>query len=646
LQVGGHQALEVKESGAESLNAVLQAYLRRKRLLLILDNFEHVLAAAPLVSELLAAAPNLTILVTSREILRLYGEYEFPVPPLQLPDLRQPLSLNDLQSHEAIDLFVQRAQATSPKFVLDDNNASAIGTICVHLDGLPLAIELAAARIKFYAPQTLLMRLSSRLEALHEAPRDLPSRQRTLRSTIAWSYDLLDEDERTLFARLGVFVGGWTFEDAEGICGDGLNLPVVAGLESLLNKNLLRQTVNAQYEPQDFFMLETIKEYALEKLDEHGETTFMREKHCQHYLMMATRAAQEFYGSGELESLSRLEAQHDNLRVAFQWSLAHDPDGQTSLQFIGQLARMWDVKGYLSEGRGWLAQALKLPGAQSPTKTRADALLGVGDLAYLQSDFDATRELYEDALAIYRTLDDQPGVAHALVGLGESATEIGDYDTAPKLYQEAYAIMRKLDDAHGCARATTQLGWSALRTGDLTQAREWLEEGLRLYQSIDDRVGVALTYSGIGEVAVRNGDLDEASAALETSLNIRRELGMKWGIAASLGSLAWVAMRQNDFARAVNILQESLQIRQEIGDKGGMAWCLEKLAEIAQLEQETEQAVRHFARAAAIRAGANAVIDPIDQPHYERMIDGLQTELGAEKFDAIWTETQTAHFDD
>jgi predicted ATPase/DNA-binding CsgD family transcriptional regulator len=640
------QALEVKESRAESLNVLLQAHLSDKRLLLILDNFEHVLTAAPLVSELLAAAPNLTILVTSREILRLYGEYEFPVPALQLPDLRQPLSVNDLRSHEAIELFVQRAQATSPNFALDDDNANAVATICVHLDGLPLAIELAAARIKFYAPRTLLLRLSSRLEALHEGPRDLPSRQRTLRSTIAWSYDLLDEEERTLFARLGFFVGGWTIEDAEGICGDGLKTPVSVGLESLLNKSLLRQKASAQLESQDYFMLETIREYALEKLDERGETAIIGEKHCRYYFAMTLQAAQEYYGAQESHWLSRLEAQHDNLRVALQWSLANDPGGQTGLQFIRHLARMWEVKGYFSEGRSWLTQALTLPGAEAPTKARADALLGVGDLTYLQSDYETTRDLYAEALAIYRTLDDQPGIAHALVGLGETATEVGDYDTAPKLYQEAYTIMRALDDVRGCARALTQLGWSALRTGDLKQAREWLEKGLSSYQSIDDRVGVALTYSGIGEVAIRNGDLDEASVALETSLKIRRELGMKWGIAASLGSLAWVAMRQHDFVRAVNILHESFLIRQEIGDKGGMAWCLEKLAEIAQYEQDAEHAVRHFAHAAAIRKSANSIVDPIDQPRYEQMIDQLQVELGVEKFHAIWTTAQTSYLDD
>jgi predicted ATPase/DNA-binding CsgD family transcriptional regulator len=629
------QMLDVKESGRDSLSNELKRHLREKKRLLVLDNFEHLLSAAPLVSELLTAAPYLTVLVTSRAPLRLYGEQEFPVPPLQLPDLKQEISIQSIKSYEAVDLFVQRAKATSPTFTLE-NNAVAIASICVHLDGLPLAIELAAARIKFYPPQTLLIRLGNRLEALSDGPRDFPSRQRTLRATLAWSYDLLSPEEQILFARLGVFAGGCTLDDVQAVCGGGLNIDTADGMEALINNSLISQVQSPINEPR-FMLLETMREYALEKLDESGERAAICERHAQYFLVIAEQTSQEYYGPQMTTWFIRLEAQHDNLRAALRWAIASG-NGQMGLRFISGLSHFWRVRGHLSEGRSWLPQVLELKNTDEPTKILADALHGIGDLAYLQSDYDAARALYTEALILYEKLELHQRAAYTLVSLGEVATEVGDYDTAPIMFKKGYALSRQAGDVQGSARALTQLGWSALRTGDFDHAREWLEEGLVLFEATNDRVNIGLTYSGLGEIAVRTGEFEKATILLEKSLNIRRDLSEIWGIAASLGSLAWVAMCQRDYERAAHMLGESLLIRREIGDKGGIAWCLEKFAEIAQLNGDNQRAVRIFGAAAAIRASLSSIVDPSDQPHYHQLIDQLRTKLTGDLFEAVWSE--------
>jgi predicted ATPase/DNA-binding CsgD family transcriptional regulator len=629
--------LEMKETGHDSLSNELKRFLREKKLLLVLDNFEHLLPAAPLVSELLSVAPHLNIIVTSRALLRLYGEQEFSVPPLQLPDLKQETSLERIRSSEALELFVQRSKAAAPTFTMDDANITAIASICVHLDGLPLAIELAAARIKFYAPQTLLIRLGNRLEALSDGPRDFPSRQRTLRATLAWSYDLLTREEQILFARLGVFAGGFTFDDAQAVCSEGLNLDIADGLESLINNSLISQVQSLIGEPR-FMLLETMREYALEKLDECGEKAVLCEQHAQHFLSLTEQATQAYYGSQAKIWFLLLEAEHDNMRSALRWCITSE-NGQMGLRFIGGLATFWKIRSHMSEGRAWLPQILVLKGADESTKVRADALHGIAELAYLQSDYDTTRTFSIEALAIYQKLGLQRQEARIWVVLGEVATEVGDYVGASPLFQKGYAISRQVGDVNGSANALTQLGWSALRrTGDYDQARECLEEGCRLFETVGDHVNTALAYSGLGEIAVRIGELEKATILLEKSLKMRRELSQTWGIAASLGSLAWVALLQQDYEHAIQILRESLQLRSEISDRGGMAWCLEKLAEIAQLKGDPRRAVKIFGAAAAIRASVSSIIDPSDQPHYQNLIAVLRSELTDNLFESIWSE--------
>jgi predicted ATPase/DNA-binding CsgD family transcriptional regulator len=634
------QTIDVKESAGDSILVALKGALRDKKLLLVMDNFEHVLAAATLVSDLLAAAPRLTVLATSREILRLYGEQDFPVPPLQLPDLQQQSSAPELQSYEAVELFIQRAHAAQPAFSLGDDNAAAVAMICVHLDGLPLAIELAAAHIKFYTPPMLLLRLSHRLEALGEGARDLPARQRTLRATLAWSYGLLTPEEQCLFARLGVFVGGFSIADAEAVCSDHMIVNVGAELISLLNKSLLQQMPNVMDEAR-FMMLETMREYALEKLVERDEIERIQEKHARYFLAFVERAAQEWATPREAAWLARLEVQHDNLRAALNWSLAHDQDAQTSLRFVAGLAPFWRTRGNPSEGRAWFADALQLKGADAPTHVRAEALRGAGGIAYLQCDYSAAREFYQEALDIHQQLGDQRGFAHALVGFADMELAIGAYDAAETSFQQAVQIMRQIGDQDGVAWASCLMAWCPLRSrGDYPQAIAWLEQGLALYEQMGNRTGTALAYSGLGEIAVRQGKLAQAIPLLEESLRLRQELGEKWGIAASLGSLAWTARLQGDFERATALLGESLHIRQDINDPGGIAWCLEELAEIAHVYKDDGLAARILGAAASLRTGVSSAIDPIDLPEYDRLIAEIRAQLGDDVYEAVWAEGQ------
>lgn len=631
------QALELNTGSQAPLDA-LKRELRDRALLLLLDNFEHLLSAAPVVSELLASAPHLSVLVTSREILHLYGEHEYQVPPLRLPEPARPSSTRSARESEAVELFVQRARVVAPTLSPDEYEES-INQICIHLDGLPLALELAAARTRYYAPPALLVRLGSRLDALVDGPRDLPTRQKTLRDTLAWSYDLLDEDEKVLFARLGVFVGGFTLESACAVCCDGLKIDIAAGLESLFNKSLLRQEKRPDGDLR-FVMLETMREYALEKLEQRKELVTTRQHHALHFKATMQQASDGYYGADQLRWLRWFDAEHDNLRAALRWCLETDPTGEMSLRLIGDMARFWDNRGYWSEAYSWLHTALSLEHAGARTLARADALNTIGQIVYMMSDYPATRRLLEEALAIYRELGDVTNAAHTLITLGEVETEIGDYQAAMKLFHEGYALMRAQDDLRGTARSLLQLGWGALRPGDYEQARIWLEESLSLYAQMNNPRGIGITTSGLGEVALRQGQLEKATELLERSLALRREIGDRWGIATSLGSLGWVAMLRRDYERAIACLNESMTIRRDIGDKGGLAWCFEKLAEIALLKAEMPRAARIFGAAASLRASLHSVVDPADQPHYEAMIEQLRAALGDEIFAALWAEGQ------
>src|SRR5574341_898469 len=562
------QAIGITESGGQSIIDGLKDYLQGKSLLLLLDNFEQVISAAALVAELLVACRELKILVTSREGLRIGGEHEYPVPPLALPILTQRPSLEALTQYAAVKLFIQRAQAVKPDFNITNDTAPTVAEICYRLDGLPLAIELAAARIKLLSPRAMLARLENRLEFLTGGGRDLPARQQTLRNAIAWSYDLLSEEEQKLFRRLSIFVGGSTLEAVEAVAGDqSARVSVLDQLGSLLDKSLLREVEGTDGEPR-FVMLELLREFGLEQLEGSGEQEAIRGRHANFCLALAEGAEASLESAEQVQWMDRMEQEHDNLRAALEWSKTADGTGELCLRLAGALGSFWEVRGHFSEGRERLSAILSTKSAQGQTAARARLLARAAELAYRQSVYPATTSLAKESLAIYRKIGDEQGIASTLIKLGNAATERGSYATASRFLEEALTIWRERKDKHGTARALISLGWTALRSGDTHLANTRLEEALALSRELGDARSMGFELSRLGEVALRQGDYARATQLMEESLELRRQLGNIWGVGVSLGMLGWVAMRERDWDRATAQIGRALQVRQEIGDKG------------------------------------------------------------------------------
>lgn len=640
------QSLGITETPGRSIVAGLKDYLQNKSLLLLLDNFEQVISAAPLIAELLAACVQLKILITSREGLRISGEREYPVPPLALPDFSQPPSQEFLSKYEAVELFIQRARAVKPDFRITDDNAPTVVEICYRLDGLPLAIELAAARIKLLPPDAMLARLEEhRLEFLTGGGRDLPARQQTLRNAIAWSYDLLNEDEQMWFRWLSIFVGGCTLDAVNAVVGHNpAQVSALDQIESLLDRNLLREVEAANGEPR-FMMLETLREFGLEQLEMSGEQDAIHRRHAVFFLGLAEQAEASLESDGQVQWINRMEQEHDNLRAALEWSKTADGGAEICLRLAGALGLFWEVRGYLTEGRERLAAILLANLAQGRTAARARLLARAAELAYRQSDFPATTSFAEESLAIYREVGDRQGIASALIKLGNAATEKGNFVTASGFLEEALKTWRELEDKHGIARALISSAWVALRSGQYGLAKTRLEEALALSRELGDTRSMGFELSGLGEVALRQGDYLRARQLVKESLKLRTELGNKWGVGVSLGILGWIAMREEKWDRAIARLGESLEVRREIGDQSGSAWCLERLAAVAMAQAQTEKAARLFGAGAALRASIRSVIDPADQPAYNSKVLSLRRELGKERFTVIWDEGRALTLD-
>lgn len=636
------QALGIPETAGRSILDQLKDYLQGKTLLLLLDNFEQVISAAPLVAELLKASSTLKVFVTSREGLRISGEREYPVAPLALPDLTKLPPPETLSQYAAVELFLERAQAVKPDFRITEETAPAVAEICHRLDGLPLAIELAAARIKLLPPRAMLARLEHRLEFLTGGKRDLPARQQTLRDAIAWSYDLLDENEQQLFRRVSVFVGGCTFEAVEAVAEDpSTHVSVLDQLGSLLDKSLLREVGGEHGEPR-FVILETLREFGLEQLAASGEAETIRHRHASYFLALAEQAEASLERAEQVQWMDRMEQEHDNLRAALEWSKTAEGAGDLCVRLAGTLGLFWEMRGHFSEGRERLSAILSRKRAQGRTAARAKVLARAAELAYRQSDYPATTAFAGESLAIYREVGDQQGTASALIKLGNAAVEVGDYEAAPGYLEEALAIWREAEDKHGIARALISLGWAALRSGDYRLANGRLEQALAISRELEDTRSIGFELSGLGEVALRQGDYERAERLMEESLELRRQLGNKWGVAVSLGMLGWVAIHvapaSGDWERAMLRLSESLEVRREIGDLGGCAWCLERLAEVAWAQGQAKKAARLFGAGAELRASIHSIIDPVDQPGYESTIASLRAQLGEERFEAAWKE--------
>ncbi len=587
-------ALGLREAGEQQLLDTVLGYLRDKDVLLVLDNFEQVVEAAPLVVTLLEGAPRLKVVVTSRTLLRVSGEREFVVPPLRLPARHHLTARDRLLQYDAVALFVQRAQIAKAGFAVTDEMAPIVAEICRRLDGLPLAIELAAARIKLLPPRALLTRLESRLTVLTGGARDLPARQQTLRGTIDWSYDLLGPGEQALFAWLSVFVGGCTLEAVEDVCARAGGVPgdVLDGMTALVDSSLLRQEDPARGEPR-FFLLETIREYAHERLAQSGAEGTLRAAHAAYFLTLVERAEPDLMGPRQDDWLARLDQEHDNLRAALRW--AHESNRQqVGLRIAAVVWRFWNIRGHHSEGRSWLEGLLAWQETQeasvAPAVVRAKALNGAGRLATQQGDNMRATVLIEKSLALWRELDDTQGIADTLDNLGDLSYMQGDYARSTVLHEESLALYRALGDTQGIASLLTELGMGAYTQGAYARATMLNEESLALHRKLDNMGGISGSLNGLGMIADDQGDYARATMLFEEGLTLQRELGNSPIVATLLTRLGLVAQHQGHYARATMLHEESLALQREWGYTWGIANALNNLGMLAQEQADSAQA--------------------------------------------------------
>jgi len=587
------QALGIKESGARPLPDLLKAYLQHKHLLLFLDNFEQILPAAPYLTDLLTSCPHLTIFVTSRATLHVQGEHEYPVPPLAFPDLTQLPELEALSHYAAVALFLQRAKAVKPMFQIISTNARAIAEICIRLDGLPLAIELAAARIKLFPPQALLKRLEHRLQVLTGGAQDVPIRQQTLRNTIEWSYHLLHTEEQQLFRCLSVFVGGCTLEAIEALCTalDGGAEEVLDGVTSLLDKSLLQQTEQEGEEPR-LLMLETLREYGLECLAASGEMEITRQEHAAYYQALAREAGLHLHSIEAGRWLARLELEHDNLRAVLNWLLERGKVEQ-ALRMGNDLGWFWLLRGHLSEGRTFLERGLSAP-EKVALPIQAGTLSRLAMLVINQGDAAYAEELWQDSLALFQEAGDKRGSAWTFLSLALAAEARSEFSRACHFLEKSLALFRELGDkgsggpspaggsypAGGALHVLYHLAEVALIQGEYAKAGSLAEESLPLLKAAGDYDVIAEVLNILAAVALNQGDYGGAQALLEESLVLSREIGVKMGIGVTLTLQGQLALLQADTSRAYTLVEESLAICREIGYQNGLADSLAVLARV------------------------------------------------------------------
>ena len=629
-------ALGVREEPNRSLTATLIDYLKSRHLLLLLDNCEHLIdACAQLADVLLRACPNLQILATSREVLGIAGETIWRVPSLSLPDpnqwsmsqrVNESMSLThspiaSLTQFEAVRLFVDRATAVQPRFIVTVQNAPAIAQICHRLDGIPLAIELAAARVKMMTAEQIAAHLDDSFRLLTGGSRTALPRQQTLRALIDWSYDLLSREEQILLRRLSVFAGGWRLEAAEQVCADAqetgvgeresggageqsaLVLPsshspilpsdVLDVLSHLVDKSLVM--VDETGKAARYYLLETVRQYSRDRLVESGEAERVRQRHRDYFLALSEEAEPHLISAEQAAWLDRLETEHDNLRAALHWSV----ETETRLRLASALWRFWYVRGYLSEGRSWLEGALARSDSVVPS-VRAKALNGAGTLAWAQGDYDASQRFHEESLALYRKLDHQDGIAAALNGLGMVASSQHDYAAARPLFEETLALYRQLGNKVRVATLLSNLGTMLSDLRDYTAARPLLEEGLTLLRELGHKGAEAMACHNLGVVLCAEGDYEMARLRFQEGLTIQRALWDKRGIAMSLVSLGVVVAYEGEYERATRLLGAAMSTREEI----------------------------------------NIPLTTTSYPDYERLVATARTELGEESFATAWVQGQ------
>lgn len=675
-------ALSIKETGGQALRDTLMAALRGKRMLLLLDNFEQVIPAAIVVADLLAACAYLKALITSRAAVHVRGEHEWPLQPLALPAPAQFADIAALAQSPAVQLFLQRAIAVRPDFRLTTANGVAIASICTRLDGLPLAIELAAAHIKVLLPATLLARLERRLPLLTDGAYDLPGRQQTMRGAIEWSHDLLNLDEQRLFRWLAVFAGGCSLEAAEAVGGslsDGA-VDILAALTSLVDKSLMR--AEARADTERFTMLETVREYGLERLAASGETEAAQRQHAAYSMAFAEAVEPELTGAEQATWLSRLEIEHDNLRVSFQWAYEHG-EIEVGLRLAGALWRFWMQHGHAREGRAWLERFLALAAndrarmgsvwakavyaagvlaTEQGDYARAKTLIGenlplvrefggkrytaallnaLGAIAEYQAEYDRAIAYFTESLALQRELGNQHGAAVSLNNLGNLARKQGQYPRAMAQYEESLATKRALGDKRGSGITLFNMAAAARDQGHYAHAAALIEESIALHRAIHDKPGLAYALNNLGDVARDQGDPTRATPLYEESLSLFREQGDQSGIALVLKNLGDIARMTHDRAGATALYTQSVTRYRAASNTLGIAECIESLALIAHMQGQWERAARLLSAAATLRESIGAPLPLVDRAAIEDATAPTRAALGVASFAAAWAAGQT-----
>jgi predicted ATPase/tetratricopeptide (TPR) repeat protein len=629
--------LKVKSQGERTAEEDLIEWLQGRNLLLILDNFEHLTNGALLISNMLTTCPGLTILTTSRAPLRIRAEHLLDVPPLQAPSVTEDLPANIALRFSAIALFVRRAQAVQPGFVLTDELVPDVSAICRQLDNLPLALELAAAQIRFMSPGRLLQRLDRGASSLPPGPVDAPARHQTMRDAIAWSYDLLSQPEQHLFRQMSAFVGGCTLEAAESVLGNP-GQDTLAVLGALAGKSLLLVDGAKQAEPR-FSMLETVREFSAYAAEVAGETETLKRRHAEYFGRLASRAYEAQRERGPSGWSPILLPDRENLRVSLQW-LADTDRTSEALTLAANMTEYWIFWGYVREGCAWMSRLLERGRDDLTTGTidriPAHAFMGAARLAWIQNDYARAAELYKEAMDAHHREGNSRGECLALSNLGTVEHMQNNYVEASAHYVRALELARTTDDMYGMAMPLTNLGILAMQHGEYDRAASALDESLAIWRALGYDQKLAVTLGNRGNLAFRLEQYEEAATLHDEALSMKRDMGDKLAIGHSLGDLALALIELGENTRAKALLQETLSIFDDMGQKDGIAQCCEALARIAQVEDELDRAARLYGGAAAVRAEIGASHHPVDARRHEAAVGSLREAMGHERFRAYW----------
>ena len=640
-------AVSVREEPGKRLSETLPAALKTKHLLLILDNCEHLLpACAALAESLLRGCPHLKVLASSREALNISGEQVYRIPALSLPATQQGQTADSLTQYEAVRLFIDRAQAVQPAFTVTDANAPAVAQICFHLDGVPLALELAAARIRSLPAEQVLARLDDRFRLLTGGSRVALPRQQTLRALIDWSYDLLSGPEKSLLCQVSVFVGGWTLDAAERVCGgEALDL-----LTSLVDKSLVIYSETGDGQSR-YGLLETMRQYAAERLAEHAdEAQSTPARHAAWALALAEQAKPHLVGAGAGLWLARLDAEHDNLRAALSWQSCQPEGAEAGLRLAGALSQFWIARGHYTEGRRLLETALsRREAAPEPSVSpavRATALGGIGILASSQSDYPAAQTYFEESLALRREIGDREGIGSALSNLGVVFWFQGDLKTAQEFYTEGLALNRETGDTHGAAKSLYNLAILAFEQDDYSETRPLLEEAAAMFREIGDLRSQSFVLNSLGSLFVEQKNWDAAQAIHEQNLELARQLNDPLLIGDALAGLGNTLSNHGDYAAATSRLNEALSLRLEMGDKRNASIALMVAAFIAAETNRPLRAARIWGAVEALCEQIGSPLVPRQQVEMDAVI--AKTRAGAEDaaFTAAWTAGHTLSWQD